>query len=316
VVGYVIRVKCATPPGRPFKTTAGTDDAKQEMDSVERILSRVPPPVVIAGALAAVLAIGLLDGLTGIYLSFALFYLIPIIAVVWACGRTLGLLLAGVATTVGAASDMWFRAGHLGLVPVWNAGVRFGIFCLVATVLSRLHTSLENEARLARTDSLTGAANSRWFSEVIERELARAHRYGHDLTLAYVDVDDFKAVNDEFGHAAGDLLLCTVADAIAENVRPSDIVARLGGDEFAVLLPETDVESTAAAFTRIRFALLERLQEKGWRATVSVGIASADETCGADALISAGDELMYEAKRAGKDRIAWDASASLIGADA
>jgi diguanylate cyclase (GGDEF)-like protein len=285
------------------------------MERIERNLSRLSPPVVIGGALASILAIGLLDGLTGIYLSFALFYLIPVIAVVWACGRTLALLVAGVATAVGAMSDMWFGSGHLGLAPFWNAGVRFGIFFLVVSVLARLHSSLENEARLARTDSLTGAANSRWFSEEIARELLRARRYGHDLTLAYVDVDDFKAVNDEYGHAAGDLLLRTVAEAIAANVRPSDVVARLGGDEFAVLLPETDAESTAAAFTRIRFALLERLREMGWGATVSVGIASADGTCDADALICAGDELMYEAKRAGKDRIAWDES-TLLAAEA
>ena len=285
------------------------------MESVERTLSRVPPPIVVAGALATILAIGLLDGLTGVYLSFALFYLIPVIAVVWACGRTLGLLVAGIATAVGAVSDMWFGSGHLGFAPLWNAGVRFGIFFLVISVLTRLHSALDNEARLARTDPLTGAANSRWFSEVIERELLRARRYGHDLTLAYVDVDDFKAVNDEFGHAAGDLLLRTVAEAIAANVRPSDVVARLGGDEFAVLLPETDAESTAAAFTRIRFALLERLREMGWGATVSVGIASADASCDAASLICAGDELMYEAKRAGKDRIAWDASALLAGVE-
>src|ERR1700675_4970212 len=187
------------------------------MERVERILGRVSPAVIIVVALLVVLAIGLLDGVTGVSLSFALFYLIPIMAVVWACGRTLGLLLAGFATAVGAVSDMWFGSGHLGFAPFWNAGVRAGIFVLVASVLARLHSSLENEARLARTDSLTGAANSRWFSEVIERELARARRYGHDLTLAYIDVDDFKAVNDEFGHAAGDLLLCTVAEAISEN---------------------------------------------------------------------------------------------------
>jgi diguanylate cyclase (GGDEF)-like protein len=146
---------------------------------------------------------------------------------------------------------------------------------------------------------------------VTENELARARRYGHALTLAYVDVDDFKKSNDEFGHTAGDQILTMVAETIRDSIRSSDVVARLGGDEFAVLMAETDSDSAAVAFTRIRLILLDTIQKEGWNVTVSVGIAEADTTRNAAALIAAADELMYEAKRAGKDRIAWDATISL-----
>ena len=281
------------------------------MERVSKSFADASKIVVVVGALAAISMIGWIDRLTGAYLSFVLFYLMPVGAIAWLYGRRTGLGCAAFATLVAGVGDL-FVAGHLGFIQYWNAGVRFGVFALLVTVLARLRSSLENEKRLARTDPLTGAANPRWFSDTAEGELFRARRYGRPVSLAYVDLDNFKAVNDELGHSTGDKLLLLVAEIMAANVRPSDLVARLGGDEFAVLLPETDSDAAAVAFHRIRVILLEALREQGWSVTVSIGITEADGSQSVDDLISAGDQLMYEAKHAGKDRIAWDASGSLV----
>jgi diguanylate cyclase (GGDEF)-like protein len=282
------------------------------MERASKAFLNASEVVVVMGAIASIAMIGWIDRLTGVYLSFSLFYLMPIAAVAWLYGRRSGNACAALATLVAGVGDL-FVAGHLGFAQYWNAGVRFGTFALVVTVLARLRASLDNEKKLARTDPLTGAANPRWFSDVAETELLRARRYGRPVSLAYVDLDNFKAVNDELGHSTGDRLLRLVAEIMAANVRPSDLVARLGGDEFAVLLPETDSDSAAVAFHRIRVLLLEALREQGWKVTASIGITEADGSQSVDDLISSGDVLMYEAKRGGKDRIAWDASGSLVG---
>ena len=267
--------------------------------------------VVVTGAVATIATIGWIDRLTGVAFNLSLFYLVPIATVAWMFGRRTGLAMAALATIVGAVGDL-FMAGHFTFALYWNGGVRFGTFVVVVVVLARLRSALDNEKKLASTDPLTGAANPRWFSEVTEGEMFRSRRYGRPLSLAYVDLDNFKAVNDRFGHSTGDRLLRLVAEIIAENVRPSDLVARLGGDEFVVLLPETDSDSAAVAFHRIRETLLEALRGQGWQVTVSIGITESDGSKTVDDLISAADALMYEAKRTGKDRIAWDASGSLV----
>jgi diguanylate cyclase (GGDEF)-like protein len=111
-----------------------------------------------------------------------------------------------------------------------------GMFLVVVVVLSSLRGAWEREKIHARTDSLTGVSNARAFFEVAAVELARARRYQRPFTIAYLDLDNFKQVNDRFGHEVGDDLLQIVARTLREGSRASDFVARMGGDEFVVLL--------------------------------------------------------------------------------
>jgi diguanylate cyclase (GGDEF)-like protein len=264
----------------------------------------IPPGLVMGLVLLAVVIIGWLDQASGVYLSFALFYLMPVGLATWRLGRPIGVGVAVFCAIVGLIGDIWTGAGAHGFVPYWNATTRLGVFVTVAVILGKLTESLDHATSLSRQDPLTGAINARWFAEVAERELAGAHRYQSPLALAYIDLDDFKAVNDTYGHSVGDELLRTVAETIASSLRPTDVLARMGGDEFAALLPQTEAEEAALAFARIRTILVGEMERHGWSVTFSVGIVGVSKLIGSiDDLLSYADSLMYEAKRAGKDRI-------------
>ena len=165
--------------------------------------------------------------------------------------------------------------------------------------------SLLERRAAARRDGLTGARNARAFYEVAEAEIARARRYTHPFSVAYLDLDDFKLVNDRLGHLAGDAVLRSVARALSGVVRSSDVVARLGGDEFVVLLPEASAAPARLATEKLRGALAEVVPAHGWRMTASIGVATflvPPESV--DELLAAVDRLMYRAKQAGKNGVA------------
>ncbi len=125
-------------------------------------------------------------------------------------------------------------------IPVWDAFRRFAVFIIITVVLSALKNALENEKKLARVDHLTEVANFRSFVDRLEAEIVRSRRHQYIFSLAYLDLDNFKIVNDQFGHEAGNKLLRETALLIQKEIRKTDLLGRLGGDEFAVLMPETD----------------------------------------------------------------------------
>ena len=175
---------------------------------------------------------------------------------------------------------------------------------VVALENARLHRMVERQALV---DGLTGLANRRQADEALASEIARTERLGGPVGLILADVDDFKAVNDRFGHPTGDVVLRDLADALRENVREIDTAARWGGEEFAVILPGTDLEGAAQVAERIRVALAERaiLSVDGapLHVTASFGVATSTATSTVQQLVEAADEALYRAKRAGKDRV-------------
>ena len=175
---------------------------------------------------------------------------------------------------------------------------------VVALENARLHRMVERQALV---DGLTGLANRRQADEALASELARTERLGGPVGLILADVDDFKAVNDRFGHPTGDVVLRDLADTLRENVREIDTAARWGGEEFAVILPGTDLEGAAQVAERIRAALAEReiLSVDGapLHVTASFGVATSTATTTVQQLVEAADESLYRAKRAGKDRV-------------
>lgn len=179
----------------------------------------------------------------------------------------------------------------------------------LAKVLERIEEQQELLTE-ARTDPLTGLLNRRALDERLEAELARQDRSGGPLSLLLVDIDHFKRVNDEHGHAHGDVVLQGVADAMRRIARTADVLGRIGGDEFALLLGDTDEDGAWTAANR----LLEGIREI--RVTASIGAATAEASGHWDvpSLLRAADEALYEAKHAGRDRAVttW----GVIGSDA
>ncbi|MCH8967061.1 MAG: diguanylate cyclase [Planctomycetes bacterium] len=160
---------------------------------------------------------------------------------------------------------------------------------------------------LAARDPLTRLYNRRHFSEALDQSFSGARRYDNDLAFIMIDLDDFKAVNDEHGHQIGDHVLKLVADTIARQLRTPDVAARYGGDEFVMFLPQTDADSARSLAARIveRFARDLAAELPAVRVTLSAGIASlqAVQAADVDSLIRCADRAMYEAKEAGKNRI-------------
>jgi len=259
-----------------------------------------------------VLLIGWLDLATGRDYSVALFYLLPVGASGWWVGHR------GAALTATAASLVWFAAdfalADLGTLPVsaWNGTMRLGIFLTTGLLAARvrddqerLETLLEREGRLARTDELTGLLNSRAFLEALDAEVARARRSDGSLCLVYLDLDNFKQVNDRYGHAAGDELLHRFARTVRGALRVQDVAARLGGDEFAALLEGVPLEEVEQVIERMRRPLAELAAAYPLAAVgVSVGVAhfASPPPDGEEALRRA-DAAMYEGKERGKGRV-------------
>jgi diguanylate cyclase (GGDEF)-like protein len=176
---------------------------------------------------------------------------------------------------------------------------------VVALENARLHAIVERQAFV---DGLTGLANRRQAEDTLARELSRAERFETPLGVVLADLDDFKNVNDRYGHAAGDAVLREFADVLRTSLREIDLCARWGGEEFLLLLPGTDAEGAAHVAQRVRAALAARAiaapDAPYLRVTASFGVAAYPHATSADELVAAADAALYDAKRIGKDAVA------------
>jgi diguanylate cyclase (GGDEF)-like protein len=265
----------------------------------------MPGRILIATCLSMVSVIGTLDYLTGSEISFSIFYLVPIGIAAWHGTRKLALWMAVVSAIVWLVTDL--SAEHTyrsAIIPCWNATVRLGFFVVVSHLLSSQRNQLRRETESARIDQLTGIKNTKGFLSETQMLWDLATRHGHTSGLAYIDVDNFKDVNDNYGHGEGDAVLTAVAAALADSVRTTDIVGRLGGDEFALFLPETSSEGAAYVLQRVQERVIQLAGERGWPIALSVGVMVVRPPYPPLAqALRAADELMYRAKRAGKNRV-------------
>jgi len=256
------------------------------------------------GGFALVGAIALLSYLSGPRLSFALFYLVPIALCAWWGGFSQGILLS-----MACAVSWQFVEGiddpTVGpAIHLWNGIARSGIFIITASLLSRLRLSLYVEKQLAHADPLTGAANGRTFYENVSKNVEHALRGGFPITVAYLDLDQFKWINDKLGRAAGDEALCDLVQVTQRQIRAIDLLARLGGDEFALLLVDCDELCATTTLERVREQFAQEMKRKKWPVTVSVGAVTFPHPIrDVDAMVRQVDELMIRAKKAGRNQL-------------
>lgn len=198
-------------------------------------------------------------------------------------------------TSARQFSTWWF---------LWaNSATHLLTYSLVAALTAKVRRQLASEHRRANCDALTGLNNRYAFLDAGAAEVARSQRYNHPLAVAFLDLDNFKQLNDSKGHEAGDEALIACANALLGVLRSSDQVARLGGDEFAILLPEVKYDESEAAGNKIIVAVNNALRRFP-PVTCSIGMAWF-EYAERDfpAMLKAADALMYEAKESGKNAV-------------
>ena len=238
-------------------------------------------------------------------------------------------ITAGLLAFVEYFAIVYFAASHWDLNSPKYAPYTYGVFGW-SNEVSRLITMLTASAlslalvsrsqrllQLATSDPLTGLFNRGYVEDRLAIELSRARRYGNVLTLAVIDADRFKALNDTHGHAAGDFVLKKIGALLRDSFRQSDTTARYGGEEFVVLLPETDIEAARRKVESLRELVAATpiqlgLQAQSVQITISAGLASfPDDGDGAAELLAAADERMFRAKRQGRNLVVAEPEAVL-----
>jgi diguanylate cyclase (GGDEF)-like protein len=232
--------------------------------------------------------------------SIAFFYMFPIGFTTWYAGKGFG---QGIALL---AALNWTVDNHTHLLApmIWNSISTLGVFLVTCTLVGKVRSMWESERNHSRRDHLTGLMNSRAFLETLTYEVERFKRGGDPFSLGYIDLDEFKAVNDRYGHQKGDELLRLVADLFRDNLRRTDIIARMGGDEFVIFFPATQGEAIKTVMQKVRKQFLAVMREHRWPTTFSMGVVTFESPpADADEVVLAADRLMYQAKQSGKNRV-------------
>lgn len=254
-------------------------------------------------ALVLVVLVATADAYAGRDIAFSFFYVAPILLATWAGGRHTGMLFATLAVVAYIGTDAVTHRRSVSWITVWNFGVRGATLFTIALLASTLRSSLEKERERARIDDTTNIPNARTFRERLDLECARKARKNRPLTLAYMDLDGFKQINDTYGHSAGDEALRLMGTILTSTTRAVDMVGRMGGDEFAILLPDTDEKGTEAFLRRLR-SIVDAEEPHFGPVSFSLGVATFHHSqLTVDDALAAADRLMYVAKRSGTNRV-------------
>jgi len=269
------------------------------------ITSSLSPPVIMAASTALLLLLGWIDGVTGDY-SLIIFYLIPVSITAWFVSKRCGILFCLLAVVVRIVADDGSTTLHFArsALHYWNELIEFLFLLIMSVLFSALKTNLDNEKELASRDPLTNTLNRRSFFDLAEYELNRSRRYELPFTVAYIDLDNFKDVNDRMGHKTGDELLNIVVETIRGNIRVTDILSRFGGDEFVILLPNTEGVAARTFLDKLHEHLNRAMLDNNWPVSFSIGaVTYIQPPVSVDEVIHQADDLMYRVKHSGKNRL-------------
>jgi diguanylate cyclase (GGDEF)-like protein len=238
-------------------------------------------------------------------IAFTLFFIFPIIYITWKAGIWAGIFISFTSALSLLITEIYYPGLTSGNIIIYlNNIFRFIIFLIITYIISELRISLDKQKQLARIDPLTLIPNRRAFYETANMEMEKARRYGYPVSLLSIDLDNFKNINDTFGHSTGDFLLKRVASTLLGNIRAIDLVTRLGGDEFGILLPQANANSAYIVADKLKQIISETMQKHDWPVTPSIGlIVSLKAQESVDDMIKKADMLMYSAKKEGGSRI-------------
>lgn len=241
------------------------------------------------------------------------FYLVPVSFFAWFVGRRTALVVSLFSTAAALAIQRAVFRDVPAQIAYWNAFAWLAVYVFFVRIISEVLSLYRREKTWSHTDSLTGLPNRRSFFERLEIEKSRAQRHNRPVTLAYIDIDHFKHINDTYGHSMGDEVLKVSGQVMVSGVRRGDIVARLGGDEFAVLLPETAEAAAAAALDKLRSLLNAAAGQHHWPVAFSMGaVTFQPPSVALQDMISAADKAMYAAKKAAADGLSIAPAASRL----
>ena len=256
-------------------------------------------------AISAWILIALLDSQITFEIGFSIFYLIPISLATYYGGFRQGLVISLLSALAWGFND-WYTghryANHW--MPLWNIFMRLGYYILHSYMLRRYTTLLAYTSSLAYTDTLTGAFNTRYLARHIARLRETGRTAKQPVTLAYIDLDNFKEVNDTHGHDEGDQVLRVLAEETRKTIGENDIFARLGGDEFVVVIPERDFTAAKQIIEQLAMNVLAAFRRRGWPVTLSIGALTYNHAAKIPVSpMQQVDQLMYKVKKTGKAAI-------------
>jgi len=271
--------------------------------TITEYLSSLPKGALVALGWLLLFVVAACDYLTHTHyvLDFSPFYIAPVSFFSWFVGIRSGIALSIICVGVGFFVRL---RGVSGLTAYWDAIVWLALYLTTTLLISQLKRLYEREYSLSRIDPLTRVENRRALLEAATRIKSLSDRHGFPVSIAYLDLDGFKQLNDQKGHQAGDRVLAQTAAGIRNVLRPSDVVARIGGDEFAVLLPAADRETARGILSRVQGDFNRAMESLGVSVTLSIGwVSFAPPLCSVEEMLRYADKAMYVAKSLGKNRI-------------
>jgi diguanylate cyclase (GGDEF)-like protein len=238
-------------------------------------------------------------------ITFTLLYLVPIVIVVWYSSFFAGLFLSIFSIVEwGIVKTHQQGIRYDNVIFLLNLSAKFMIFLFIIILLRKLKTAYEKEKKISRIDMLTGALNRKGIFEIIEAEIQSSKNNNFPITLAYIDIDNFKMINDRLGHHVGDKLLKLITDIVTFHIRGSDYFARIGGDEFIILFPNTGKDASHTLIDKIRHLFSEAAEKEGWRVSLSIGIGVfKGKAIDREKMLMKTDSLMYKVKKGQKNGV-------------
>jgi diguanylate cyclase (GGDEF)-like protein len=269
-------------------------------------LKKMPEKLVFAVSILFILLVGYINFVTGHELAFSVFYIIPVAFTAWRNGSKMAFaasLLCGVTDlTSFISSDEEYQSV---LIPAWGSTVHVIFLFLISGLIVKVNNQMMLIQSMTRTDPLTGCYNRKYFYEILGRELEKGKRNGTSIALAYIDLDNFKTVNDTMGHKEGDFLLVKTVETVNHVIRTVDSLFRLGGDEFVIIINNPVSSELSGMFSRIKDNLRSNLPARySDMVSLSIGVVTCFAcSVSAGELIEKADKLMYDVKKSGKNNI-------------